>query len=142
MKPYDELTHADARTDLMALMKHNTALSAGDTVEVRWTSSGYAYAAVGTVTKVNACSAKVAISAGTPDGNYPAGFEITQDLVNMRTMLRWSWSNAILPVQSGPCPEVGCGVVGGEVVPAEMCATCRDFFNSPASDMALAGYSR
>lgn len=132
MKPYDELTDADARTDLMALMKHNSALAVGDTVEVRWTNCGYAYAAVGTVAKVNACSAKVALTVGTPDGNYPAGREITQDLVNMRTMLRWSWSNAILPTCDAPCPVNGCND----------CPTCKDFLNSPASDMALVGYSR
>jgi hypothetical protein len=102
-KTYDDLTVADARDDLFALMKWNESMEVGERVEVRWTSSGYSYAATGTLVKKNACSARVELDRAVtngPDGDlhYPAGAVITQNLANMRTMLRWSWSNSILPL--------------------------------------------
>lgn len=102
-KTYDDLTDADARDDLFALMKFNGRMEVGQRVEVRWTSSGYTYAATGTLTKKNACSAKVTLDRAVREGadgnvHYPEGATITQNIANMRTMLRWSWSNCILPL--------------------------------------------
>jgi hypothetical protein len=84
--------------DVVDVLRFDERLRVGDTVRVRWTNSGYAYEGQGEIVKLNDCSARVKLAEAVE--SYPAGFVVTQDRCNFRTMLRWSPSNAILPVIS------------------------------------------
>lgn len=84
-------------TDLIQAMKHNEELVVGQRVEVRWTNCGNYYRAEGTVAKINAKSVRVAIDEA--QHGYEAGREISSPRCCFDTMLRWSWSNCVLPTE-------------------------------------------
>jgi hypothetical protein len=90
--------------DLMDVMKFDGDLAVGDTVEARWTHSHRYYRAVGFVTKLNDCTAKVKLLNG--NDTYPEGFVVTVTRCTFRSIERWSWNNGVFPVER--CP--GCGV--------------------------------
>ena len=97
-------------TDLRDILAFDAALAVGDAVEVRWTNCGLAYREPGRVTKLNACSVRVAIDNDVAghwsrhDADkvlYPAGHEISVPRCTFRSIERWSWNNGVFPHARG-----------------------------------------
>ena len=79
-------------------------LKVGDRVHVRWTNSGHAMAARGTVARVSERAIRVALDSDVPvpfhTGQvWPAGFEI---IAPRYFSERWSTANRVEPVERYP----------------------------------------